>query len=477
MAERKLFAGPRVRRFRKGLGLTQAQMAADLGVSASYLNLIERDQRPLSARVLLKLAETFDLDLRAFAADADQDIVADLDEVAADPVLEGFAFDPGEWRELAERQPRIAEAFVRVHGAYREAVSDVSALTDRLTDTGAGGAASSELPVEEVRDAFQALDNHIPALEAAAEDFVSRTDLEDGAIFSALSRRLRVEHAVATRILPYDVMGGALRRYDRHARRLLLSEMLEPAARVFQTAHQLGLFEISDTLDALVADAPLSSPEARRLYRIGLANYFAGAVMMPYDRFAQAAIDLRHDLDVLGRRFSASFEQVAHRLTTLRRPGGRGVPFFLIRVDQAGNVSKRFGGRVFHFARAGGACPRWNLYDAFRTPGRVLAQAVEMPDGGRFISVARTVRRPVAAPGAPAQLLAVALGCEVEHARSVVYADGLDVTGRDAATMIGVNCRLCERTACSQRAHPPLRRTLYIDENHRGLSPFAFRSE
>ncbi|MCG8440948.1 MAG: short-chain fatty acyl-CoA regulator family protein, partial [Caulobacterales bacterium] len=380
-----------------------------------------------------------------------------------------------ELKELADRSPRIGEAFVRLHAAYREALADAGGLAERLAVSGASQGVGAELAVEEVRDAFHARENHYPELEAAAERLTGDLNLQDGEIYASLSRYLRETHHVAARIMPYDVMGGALRRYDRHSRRLLLSELLEPCSRIFQAAAQLAVFEAEPELDAIVDEARLSSEEARRLYRVGLANYYAAAVMMPYEPFRAAADALRHDMELLARRFSASFEQVAQRLTTMGRPGARGVPFFLIRVDAAGNVSKRFGGKVFPFARSGGACPRWNIHEVFRTPGRVLTELVELPDGQRFVSIARAVRAVAPDPGEPPHLQAVALGCEASHARRIVYADGAPADG--AAAPIGVSCRLCERIECRHRARPPLQRRLYIDVNHRGASPFAFRAD
>lgn len=477
MAERKLFAGARLKRFRKGLGLTQAQMAADLGVSASYLNLIERDQRPVSARVLLQLADAFDLDLRTLAADADERLLAGLSEATSDPLLATFELTAPELRELAETQPRAAEALVRLHTAYRETADDAAAMMERLASDGAEHALGSELPVEEVRDALHARDNYFPDLEAAAERFLRQVDLVDGAIYAELCRHLLSALGVAVRIMPYDVMGGDLRRYDFHARRLLLSEMLEAPARIFQAAVQIGLMEEGALLDELVDQAGFASEEARRLYRIHLANYFAAAVMMPYEPFREAAEGTRYDIEVLARRFSASFEQVCHRLTTLHRPGGRGVGFFMLRVDHAGNVSKRYGGTLMHFARSGAGCPRWGVFEAFREPGRVLNHVIETPDGKRFFTISRTVRRPAAGPGAPGQLLAVSVGCAIEHAERLVYLDQDDGAARRIAVPVGVTCRLCERPDCHQRAHPPLRRRLFVDERRRALAPYAFRSD
>ncbi len=476
MEDGKLFAGGKIRRFRKNLGLTQAQMAEELGLSPSYLNLIERDQRPVSARVLLRLAETFDLDLRQLAREGDAHVVAGLTDMARDPLLEPFELDGRELRAMADDHPRMAEAMMRLYTAYREASDRSADLLERVRETGGTAAALSELPLEEVRDALSRRDNHFAELETRAEAVVSEANLTGDNQMSGLKRLLAERYAVSVRVMPYDVMGDMLRRYDPHNSRLLLSEMLSEPARLFEVAAHVGLFLAKDALDALTRQAKLSSPEAERLYRVSLSKYFAAALLMPYDAFLKAATSVRYDPTVLSRRFSVSFEQVCHRMTTLQRPGARGVAFFLMRVDQAGNVSKRFGGQVFPFARSGGACPRWSLYDAFRTPGRIITQWVELPDGARFFTLARTVRRPSRGPGGVGQLQALALGCHAKDAQKLAYADGMDIDGAPA-TPIGVTCRLCERANCHQRAHPPLRHKLYVDETRRTLAPFAFRTD
>ncbi len=472
--ETKVFAGSKIRRFRKNLGLTQVQMAEDLQISPSYLNLIERDQRPISARILLKLSETFDLDLRELAREGDTHTLAGLEDAANDPVLEHFELDRSELRALAEDFPRLAEVLVRLHTAYRGATEHAAGLVERVQDTDGGGETSSlGLPVEEVRDALQSRHNFFADLEECAERLRFREDLQDMDMMNGLTRVLRHRHNTAVRIMPYDVMGSFLRRYDLHNQRLALSEMLTVPARIFETAAQLGLFEAKSILDDLVDTARLSSIEAKRLFRVSLSKYFAAALLMPYDAFLTAAEQVGYDISVLSRRFATSFEQVCHRLTTLQRPGARGVGFFLVRVDHAGNVSKRFGGQVFPFARTGGACPRWSLYEAFRTPGRVVTQWVELPNGAQFFTLSRTVRRPPQGPGSTGQLLAIGLGCEAGEAHKLIYAQ--QASTAPTPTPIGVTCRLCERPQCHQRAHPPLRHRLYVDENRRSLSPFAFQ--
>jgi XRE family transcriptional regulator, fatty acid utilization regulator len=335
------------------------------------------------------------------------------------------------------------------------------------------GARFEANPIERVRDLIEANRNYFPELEQAAENLRDELNASAEDLFATLSTRLREKHSIVTRIMPVDVMRETLRRFDRHRRQLLISELADGPGRTFQLAFQIGLAECSGSFEAIVGRAGPLDDTPRRLYRITLANYFAAAVMMPYQSFHAAAESLGYDVHVLAQRFNAGFEQVCHRLTTLQRPNARGVPFFLLRVDNAGNVSKRFSSGTFPFSKFGGTCPLWNVHSTFDTPDRLLKQIIELPDGVRYFSIAQMVRRPVAPHPQPQPRFAISLGCEIRHAAKLVYATGIDLEKAEG-TPIGVNCRLCERENCSQRAEPPITRTLILDENTRRLSSFAF---
>lgn len=470
---RKAMLGHKIRRLRQELGLNQAEMAGQLEISASYLNLIEHNQRPVTVPLLFRLGQAFEIDLKAFAEDEEAQLAAGLKEAFADPLFEQDRPRDADLRELAAASPAAAQAVLTLYRAYRSMREDAQAIAERMVDRPQSleGVAS---PLDEVRDFQQAMNNHIPELEAAAEELWAGGGIEADDVPRGLARHLEAAHGVSVRVMPADVMGEALRRYDYHRRRVLLSEALAPASRAFQLAAQAALLGRRELLDRLVEKAKLGSPEAQRLARAGLAAYFAGAVLMPYDRFREAAAELRHDVSLLERRFGAGFEQVCHRLTTLQRPGARGVPFFFIRVDRAGNVSKRLDGGGFRFSRFGGACPRWIVHEAFARPGEVLAQAAAMPDGATFFTIARTVDGPAGHRRGQGAHYAIGLGCDVKDAGKLVYSDGLDLANRDLATPIGVACRVCERADCAQRAHPPLNQRLRIDENVRRASPFTF---
>ena len=473
--QKKIFAGPRIRRLRREQGLSQSQMASELGFSTSYLNLVERNQRPVSAQFLLRLAEVYDIELTAFAGTDEARAFADLSEVLADPMFKGLSLSRSEMQDMADAAPRAVDAFTLVYKSFQQARQSASELSNQVVERGGAGNESS-FPVDEVRDFIHDHKNHFPELDEAAEALHEELGLQRDDAFMVLSGRLDEEHSIRVRIMPHEVMPETLRHFDQHRRQLLISEMLDASARVFQLAFQLATLEYKAMIQRIGDVHTWQTEEARRLVRISLGNYFAGALLMPYRRFLENAKSLKYDIEHLGRRFGTSFEQVTHRLTTLQRPGERGIPFFFIRVDKAGNISKRFSAGRFHFSRFGGTCPLWQVHDTFTTPGRIVSQIIQMPDETTYFSVARTVRRVGALYGEPEQQLAIGLGCDIAYARELIYAKGHDLENPDA-TPIGANCRLCERPACPQRANPPLTRNLVLDERSRGISAYRFSQE
>jgi len=451
-------------------------MAEELGLSPSYLNLMERNQRPITAQVLIRLAHAYSLDPREFASDNDERAVSELEEVFADPLFRNAPVARLELRETVESAPTLVDAINRLYRAYQAMRGAREAMTPNLHDRDRAEDAQQVNPVDRVRDLIHEAKNHFPELDEAAETLASDLALTGHEPFFAIAERLHAKHGIRVRVMPIDVMSDSLRRYDYHRRQLLISEMVDPSGRTFQAAYQLGFAEMRDAIDALAARLEPTDGPARRLLRVFFGNYFAGALMMPYAKFHAAAEALGYDVEVLGARFGASFEQVAHRLTTLARPGARGIPFFLVRVDSAGNVSKRFSSGRFPFSQFGGTCPLWNLHSTFKTPGQVVTQIIELPDTSRWFSIARSVKRAFNPWGTPDPQFVVGLGCELKYAHRLVYARGYDLSAADP-TLIGINCRLCERTACPQRAAPPLMHPLIVDEMKRGVSPFEFDAQ
>ena len=458
----KILIGPRLRRLRQSLKLTQARMADELGISASYLNLMERNQRAVSAKVLLKLSNVYDIDLSDLTSGTDQQLVGELFDALKDPALGKARVPKSEVEDVVGASPATARALVELHQRY-------TALTRRLVreeGDDALAALGANVPAQDrVRDWLQGQRNYFDTLDRAAESLHAELDLHRVEPLTALAERMKARHKTVVRVLPPDVMADMLRYYDPHSGRLNLSELLPAASRRFQIASQLALLEHRADIDALLDASPLAGTDAERLARTTLASYFAAALLMPYGRFLAAAESLRYDIDALAHRFGTSAEQVAHRLTTLARPGERGVPLIFVRIDIAGNISKRFSQGRFVFPRFGGVCPRWDIHAAFATPDRPIVQTVEMPDGARYLTVCKRVTRSGGTLANPAQSYAIALGCDVAHASRLVYSD----LASDTVMPIGPNCYLCDRTACPARAHPPLGRDAAHDERTRGL--------
>jgi predicted transcriptional regulator/transcriptional regulator with XRE-family HTH domain len=466
--------GGKIRALRRRQNLTQVQLAERLQISPSYLNLIEHDRRPLSAALLIKLAQMFRLDLQAFAADEESRLMTDLLEVFGDRIFDGHELTTSDMRELASASPGVARAVLTLYQSLRAARASGQKIAPTVTEEAADDAADqTHMPNEEVGDLIQRNMNYFPELEDAAVALWRDARLEEDSLYRGLVRYLSDALRVTVRIDHAVTSQRTSRQYDPVRRTLHLSEVLAPRSRNFQLAHQIGLLTQRDTIDRLARDPMLTTDAARVICRVALANYYAGAVLMPYEAFLGAARVERYDIELLGHRFRTSFEQVCHRLTTLRRPGAEGVPFHMLRVDVAGNISKRFSASGIRFARFNGACPRWNVCVAFLTPGMTRVQVSRMDDGRAYFCVARTVPRGRGGYSPQTQVLSIGLGCEVKHARELVYADGVDVDNLQASVPVGVTCRLCQRMDCEQRAFPPIQHPLRVDENVRGVSFYA----
>lgn len=454
--------GRTIRRLRMERGLTQQAMATRLGISASYLNLIEHDQRAVTASLLIKLGEHLSVDLAALSGMRERQVESGLREVLSDPLL-GFEEVPeAELATLAASAPNAARAVLALYRAWRVAREDASGIA---LPTGR----RLLLPTEEARDFFHDQANHFRALEEVAEQLGAALRATPAEMNHAIAERLRRTHGVTVAVGPLE---GTLRRYDAQLRRLDLSESLPRESRGFQMAFQLMLLEAREAVDAVIAPAEPSTPEAASLIRLGLLNYAAAALLMPYAAFLNAARSLRHEVEALAARFGVSFEQAAHRLSTLQRDGARGVPFFFLRVDPAGNVDKRFSAAGFPFARFGGSCPKWIVHRAFAVPNTTQVQVAQLPDGATFLTFARAITAPTTRWGEPAPVHVVAMGCDVSRAADIAYADGLDLA--QAAVGIGLSCRLCDRGDCRSRAFPPLEHRLMLDPNEDSAAPWRF---
>jgi predicted transcriptional regulator/transcriptional regulator with XRE-family HTH domain len=468
MTESVLF-GAKVRALRRRENMTQAQLAKRLGVSASYLNLIENNRRPLTAKLLLKLAHEFQLDLSAFSTGDEARLVADLREVFSDPIFDGQPFGPDELPELASASPAVARAVLRLYRRYRDARDSATTFAEAVQGDVERRIVSN--PTEEMNDFLQTRGNYFEPLEAAAEQLWKDAALDPNDVYGTLKDYVAARHNLTVRVVRAED-GQAMRLFDEKRGVISLSEVLPPRTRRFQLAHQVGLIQHRELFDSLREGEDLGE-EALALSRVVFANYFAAAVLMPYEPFLRAARDVRYDIELLAHRYRTSFEQVCHRLTTLRRPGLEGIPLHFLRIDIAGNISKRFSASGIRMPRFSGACPRWNVHAAFLTPGLIRTQLSTMFDGKMYFCLARTVQRATGGYQIPHTVHSICIGCEARYAKDMVYGDGVDLDNLKVATPVGTTCRTCEQFDCEQRVFPPMQHPLKIDENVRGVSFYA----
>ena len=463
MAVQKLYAGAKLRELRGRLNITQKSFAEKLGVSLPYLNQMENNNRPISTSVILGLVQEFGFDVTELQSGDEARLISDMREALADPAFTGPAPGLADLRLAASNAPALARAFLDLHAAYRQTHERLASLDEAL---GREDARLQPSPWEEVRDFFHYCDNYVDAVDVAAEH-LNEQAMEGESPADTAARLLK---NLGIHIVDAD--DDAVRQYDPASKTLSMSRNASVETRTFQLLLQLALVAQDKLLEATLDFARFQSDEARSIAKVGLANYYAGAALMPYTQFLSAAQECRHDLEILSKRFGASLEQVAHRLSTLQRPGAKGIPFFFVRVDQAGTITKRHSATTLQFARYGGACPLWNVHQAFELPGQFLRQLAETPDGVRFFCLARDVSKSGGAWGAPTRRYAIGLGCEVKHADELVYADHMQVDTSQAFEPIGISCRICERKNCHQRSVPPLERQLSVDPNRRGVLPY-----
>lgn len=466
---RKIFAGARVRHLRQTLKLTQAVFASQLSISTSYLNQIENNQRALTASVILSLVDIFKFDLSELALDDAGRIAVDTQEILSDPV---FADTPVMMQELkiaATNAPNMVKAFLHLYQIFQNTREQLGQVDNALPQF---ETSLAPLPFEEVRDHFHHKDNYIDELDRAAEDF-SEAQLSDGPRrHDKLIEYLRDQHRISVSFARADTNAEMIRRFDEPTRTLYLNGSSSHATNLFQMAYQVGLIEQRDLIENLLDGAQFHTEGAREVCRMTFANYFAGAVVLPYTRFVTAARELRHDLDKLAFTFDASLEQVSHRLSMMQRPGQKGVPFFFVRIDRAGNITKRHSATKLQFTRFGGSCPLWNVHKAFEAPDDILRQLAVTPDGLRYLCLAFCQTKRGTSFGKLSRRHAIGLGCEVKYADQLVYADDLDTESLAKYDPIGSSCRICEREDCAHRSVPPMAKDIKVDHESRETVPF-----
>lgn len=464
----KTFVGPQLRQMRRQHGETQAQMARRLGISAAYVNLLEGNQRSLSVKVLMAITEEYGIDWRALVPDRSAGQLPELRAAMRDPIFKGNMPDLPQLRAALDHAPGLVERLMQLYQDHRS-------LSAQLNHISVSGHAADLLAASweaSIHDFFRHHANHFDGLERAAALLRERIGGTADDFYAAIKRYLRLQHDIQARVLPQEDLPDALRVFDRDRREVLLSEALDHRNRVFQLAHVLGLLEMSNTVADLVSEAIFETagdPETGRArLSVELTNYFAAALLMPYGDVLREVRQTRYDLDRVASSFGVSFEQLCHRLTTLQREGAAGIPFFFLRLDRAGNVTKRLNATGANLGEQGGGCPAWGIHDAFRAPGLTHAHFAEMPDGARFLTLARTVDRPSLEGRRHDRRMVVVLACDAAYARQIAYADHYAVDEASLYTPVGLACALCPRQACPERAHEPLHLRLRLDADRRG---------
>ncbi|MCH4090633.1 helix-turn-helix domain-containing protein [Acetobacter sp.] len=492
MAERhsKIFAGSRIRELRGRIRKTQQDLAKELGLSPSYLNQIENDQRPIPSPLMLKLCNLFDVSPAYFGDSDEIRQIQALREILGDPLFKSASLRPTELQGAVRAAPALADRFVTLYRAYRTIVRERNGSENPLQNKPFAGRdlSGSQLdtsgtpvmaepvttvsPYEAVGDWVQRERNYFDEIDRAAEDLYETLDFSEGLLAANLERYLRDHHGVKTLTDSSLDSRSVIWRFDKRGRRLLMADGVPSESSVFCMAQVVGRLGYGRLLDRAVKRSGLTSPDARDLAHVGMSNYFAGALLLPYTRFRQSARTKSHDLDQLQRQFGVSFEQVCHRLSTLQRPGHEGLPFYFIKTDIAGNILKSYSATRFNLPRFGGLCSLWNVFRAFATPGELQVQVSRTTDDAVFLNVARTVGHAGTSYFDRPRRVAIVLGCSVSHASELVYAAGLDLSDERTIIPIGPGCRACIRTDCRHRAIPAAGFQIDAGGEERGVVPY-----
>lgn len=462
--------GGRIRSLRRQRGISQADLAAALSISASYLNLIEHNRRKLTVRLLFRIAGHFGLEPGELVDSDETQLVGDLMEIFGDPLFADTDLTNHEIRDLAHTNPGVARAVLSLYDKYRAREHRAPALMGEGENED-GSPGHYHLATDRISDFLQEQANYFPTLETLAEEVRAEIDQTSDSLEAGLRAYMRQKFGVEC--VSESLPEGIARKLEASHRKLFVSDILPLESALFTVAHQLGLWVAETEIAAIIATANMPEGDAPTLARNVLASYFAAALIMPYRKFFQACRDSRYDIERMARRFTASFEQVCHRMTTLQRPGMQGIPLHLVRADIAGNISKRFSLSGIHIPRHSGACPRWNVYSAFLQPERTNIQLSKMPDGKRYFCIARTITKGDHRHLGPRRYLSIGLGCAISHAHEMIYSDGVDLADQSHFVPIGVGCRICPRLDCGQRAHPPADHRFRIDDDVRPESLYA----
>ena len=472
MSQIDLRIGYKIKSKRRSLGVSQADMSKKLRISPSYLNLIESGKRKINVDLLLKLANELGIEISDISKKTDTNLYQNLMDVLGDNLFEDLDITNFDIKEIVNTNPLIAKALVKLGDNYKKKNQDIVNKVENISGKFIDNQKNS-FPGEVVSDFIQENENYFPKLEEFANKVFSEIQNNNRTSYLPLCAYLFKKHKIEVKNVIPDEKKPFTKKFDPIKKTFLLSDYLTLTTKKLHTAAQIVYSEANDILDEYLDTFKFPSEESRKLSKVALLNYAAAAILMPYKLFYKECMEQRYDFELLQNTFATSFEQVAHRATCLQDPNMKGIPFHMLRTDVAGNISKRFSLSGIEIPRYGGACPRWNIYSAFTAPGKIHAAVSKMPDGEKYVCIARTVEKGIAKHGMFKSLLSIGLGCQIKYAKDFVYTDALNLNDKNTEVLIGVNCRTCDRMDCQQRAFPPLHKKFDIDLNKRGISVYV----
>ena len=472
MSQVDLKIGPKIKSFRRQLGLQANKLAEQLGISASYLNLIESGKRKIDGDLLLKVCEELKIELSDLTNKSDLNLVNDISELLDDKLFEDLDIVGPEVKDLVNTNPKIAKALIKLGDNFKqkdhEIINKVENLSGKIIDS-----RKTAFPGEVISDFLQEKKNYFPKLEEFANNVFEKVQKNNRTRYVALCEFLKTEYSITVKDVIPDEGKPFSKIFDKNKKELLLSDYNSLETKKLHAAAQIAQEGAMKEINNYLSEFKFPTEESKRLTQIALLNYCGAAILMPYKLFHSECKKLKYDLELLQNTFATSFEQVAHRVTSLQDPKLPGIPFHFLRVDVAGNISKRFSLSGIEIPRYGGACPRWNVYSAFSRPGVIQAAVSKMTNGEKYVCIARTVEKGVGRYGQKKSMLSIGLGCEAKYAKDFVYTENLSLSDKKTEIPIGVSCRTCDRLDCSQRAFPPLHKKFDVDVNARGVSVYV----
>jgi len=464
--------GPKIKAFRRQLGMQANKLAEELNISPSYLNLIEKGKRKIDGDLLIKVCEKLRIELSDLTSKTDLNLENNISELLGDELFEDLDILGPEVKDLVNTNPKIAKALIKLGDNFRqkdhEIVNKLENISGKIIDS-----RKAAFPGEVISDFLQENKNFFPKLENFANTIFEKVKQNNRTRYIALCDFLKSEYEIIVKDVIPEEGKPFSKIYKVKQKELFLSDYLSIETKKLHAAAQISQQGASKEIDEYLSTFNFPSEEAKKLTRVALLNYCGAAILMPYKLFHKECNELKYDLELLQNTFATSFEQVAHRVTCLQDPSLPGIPFHFLRVDVAGNISKRFSLSGIEIPRYGGACPRWNVYSAFSRPGVIQAAVSKMTNGEKYVCIAKTVEKGIGRYGQKKSMLSIGLGCEAKYAKDFVYTENLDLNDKKSELPIGVSCRTCDRLDCSQRAFPPLHKKFDIDINSRGVSVYV----